>query len=361
MSTLKINTLSNGGSAIDFPNSFNIGGNAIEQGYTSSGTEPSSPATGDIWWDSTNEKLYQYLNSEFKEITIAAPAIWYGDRGIFAGFSNSDDTINYIDITTTGNATDFGNLSAVGHKTAACSNGTRALFSTTGAVSTPTNTIEYITTATTGNTTDFGDLSVARFYAASMSDGTYGVVAGGFTNSSASDTIDYVTIATTGNATDFGNLTGGTYQVSGCSDATRGIIAGGAGLGNTIEYITIATTGDASDFGDLLFAVQAHAGTSDATRGIFAGGYAPSQSPTNVKTIQYITIATTGNAADFGDLTVSSRSMSACSNGTRAVIHCGLNTNRMDYITIQTLGNAADFGDTTVSGQYMSGTSGSAS
>jgi hypothetical protein len=73
MSTLKVNSIANNGSAVDFPNgAFNIGGKSILQGYTSSATEPASPSTGDFWWDSANELLYQYLNGEFKAIGIAA-------------------------------------------------------------------------------------------------------------------------------------------------------------------------------------------------------------------------------------------------------------------------------------------------
>lgn len=68
MSTLKIDELKNNGSAIDLPNGIKVGGKEIVQGYTSSGTEPASPAKGDFWWDSTNELLYQYVNGEFKEI-----------------------------------------------------------------------------------------------------------------------------------------------------------------------------------------------------------------------------------------------------------------------------------------------------
>lgn len=79
MSTLKVNALNNDGSAIDFPNSFKLGGNPIEQGYTSSATEPSSPSTGDLWWDSANEKLYQYLNGEFKELSLVAGVSWTVD------------------------------------------------------------------------------------------------------------------------------------------------------------------------------------------------------------------------------------------------------------------------------------------
>ena len=75
MSTLKIDELKNNGSAIDLPNGIKVGGNEIVQGYTSSGTEPASPATGDFWWDSTNELLYQYLNGEFKAIGITVPAL----------------------------------------------------------------------------------------------------------------------------------------------------------------------------------------------------------------------------------------------------------------------------------------------
>ena len=75
MSTLKIDELKNNGSAIDLPNGIKVGGNEIVQGYTSSGTEPASPATGDFWWDSTNELLYQYVNGEFKAIGIVAPNV----------------------------------------------------------------------------------------------------------------------------------------------------------------------------------------------------------------------------------------------------------------------------------------------
>jgi len=62
-----------------------------------------------------------------------------------------------------------------------------------------------------------------------------------------------------------------------------------------MDYITIGTTGNATDFGDLTTTRSRLPGTSNNTRGIFPGG-----SSSNV--IDYITIATTGNATDFGDL-----------------------------------------------------------
>lgn len=70
MSTLKVDSIANNGSAVDLTNgAFQIGGNDVVQGYTESASEPSSPTKGDIWWDTANEVLYQYLNGEFKEIT----------------------------------------------------------------------------------------------------------------------------------------------------------------------------------------------------------------------------------------------------------------------------------------------------
>ena len=52
------------------------------------------------------------------------------------------------------------------------------------------------------------------------------------------------------------------------------------------------------DFGDLLSAYTNPGTSSNSVRGIFTGG-----SP-DKGTIQYITIASTGDATDFGDLTV---------------------------------------------------------
>ena len=81
----------------------------------------------------------------------------------------------------------------------------------------------------------------------------------------------------------------------------RGIFGGGrlnSDLLNNIDYITISTTGDARDFGDITSRGYCF-GTSNSTRGIIAGGITPSV----VNTIEYITIATTGNSTDYGDLT----------------------------------------------------------
>ena len=66
-----------------------------------------------------------------------------------------------------------------------------------------------------------------------------------------------------------------------------------------IDYLTIASTGDATDFGDLPQTQSGATGTSNSIRALNMGGYAPGIS--NI--VNYITIATTGDGADYGDLT----------------------------------------------------------
>ena len=50
------------------------------------------------------------------------------------------------------------------------------------------------------------------------------------------------------------------------------------------------------------------------TRGVFSGGFTPSPSPGNQDVMDYINIATTGNAIDFGDLTQVVSYAMACSD-----------------------------------------------
>jgi len=95
---------------------------------------------------------------------------------------------------------------------------------------------------------------------------------------------------------------------------TRGCIGGGhdgSGYVNHIDYITIATTGNAIDFGDLTGARGGVAGVDDSSRGCFAGN----EGGSNI--IDYITVATIGNATDFGDMSVARTRTGGVNNGTR--------------------------------------------
>ena len=132
------------------------------------------------------------------------------------------------------------------------------------------NVIEYFTIATTGNATDFGDLISTRGTSmGALCDGTKGIVAaGGQDSSGGTDAIDVVNVASTGNSTDFGNLTNSRHSVAGLCNLTRGIFAGGrettggSARQNTIDYVTVASLGNATDFGDLLAVKAGSSGAS---------------------------------------------------------------------------------------------------
>ena len=84
---------------------------------------------------------------------------------------------------------------------------------------------------------------------------------------------------------------------------------------NVMDYVTIASTGNATDFGDLDQGRAYGGQASNQTRGLYMGGEiaTPANNTTN---IQYITIASTGNSASFGDLFEQPMQyLNGCSNG----------------------------------------------
>tara|TARA_R110000824_G_scaffold375629_1_gene566564 strand:- start:1884 stop:2855 length:972 start_codon:yes stop_codon:yes gene_type:complete len=252
------------------------------------------------------------------------------DRGLCNGGNQASyrDTIQYVTISTPGNSTDFGDLTLARWYTASCSNGTDDRSLTAGGDKGPpdhyTDIIDYVTISSAGNATDFGDLNAAlKTGNASFSNGTddRGVFGAGWTPSTYTDMIAYVTITSTGNTTDFGDLTLTRRSASGVSNDTegRGVFAGGTNSSgtkvNTMDYITIASTGNATDFGDLLAILSPNtasgAGSGADQRGVFFGGNGASAA---VDTIQYITINSAGNATDFGDLLAAASGAASCSN-----------------------------------------------
>ena len=226
--------------------------------------------------------------------------------------------------------------------------------------------IDYFDITTPGNASDFGDLTVARRFPAAFSDATYGLEGGGVGYLAS---IDYVTIATPGNASDFGDLTLGRYGPSGCSDATTGIVGGGFGPSaspwylNTIDYVTIASPGNATDFGDLPGGKRYAGSSSNSTYGLFGGGYDTNDVNGYTNIIDYVTIASPGNATDFGDLTVKRQRLAngTVSDETYGLFSAGTDNgsiyyNIIDYVTIASPGNATDFGDLINSLEWSSST-----
>ena len=222
--------------------------------------------------------------TDFGNVTTARTngdsAVSNETRGCIGGGgvpSGDSDIIDYVTIASTGNAVDFGNLSTARNDPGGAFSGSvRGIF-TGGYTSGPSvyyNTIDYITISTTGNAQDFGDTTDKVSRSGGLSNATRGVVGGGRTpSSSAIDTINFVNIATTGNAQDFGNLATAVSFTAGTSSPTRGVWAGGyVSPGGThsdvIQYVEIASTGNAVDFGDLSDARGALGGFSNGHGGL---------------------------------------------------------------------------------------------
>lgn len=268
------------------------------------------------------------------------------------------NTIGYVSMYSLGNPYSFGELTQARSILVACSNGVnaRGIFSCgiTGTTnSTGQNTMDYITITSLGNASDFGDNRERRNEASSTSNGTNerGVVSGGVdTSGSGKKVIDYVTISSIGNAINFGEMASTRFGQAATSNGTneRGVFISNYTDANVIDYITISNTGNSLDFGDMTVARYDPMACSNFTdeRGVFIGG----ASGTYSNIMDYITISSLGNASDFGDL-VQARSVgAACSNtAQRGIIFAGYYLgnpiNNIEYITINSLGNALDFGD----------------
>jgi len=295
-------------------------------------------------------------------------------RGVFAGGYRHNaiyyKSIDYINIQSSGNYIDFGDLTQAAHNDpGCCSSSTRGIVAG-GYVASPVgtvNTIEYVTIATTSNSTDFGDLLTKTFaIGGPAGNETRGLFMGGSVPTTV-DTIEYVTIASTGNSTDFGNLTEAVKYLAATSNSTRAVKGGGRNTAspsvtsNVIDYVTIATTGDATDFGDMSKNGDQFSASASTTRAVFGNRYSNSPTPAYDATFDYITLASTGNATDFGDVSgANGADSSSVSNSTRGVWAGGAQHpsyyNSIYYITIATTGNTIEFGD-----QNHTGASGQAS
>ena len=281
-----------------------------------------------------------------------------GTRGIFAGGYSpaQSNNIEYITISTLGDSQDFGDLNDGYSAGAATNDRTRGFYS--GGNTGNALDMRLCTLASMGNSVDGGgDLSVAtKGKPTGNSSSTRGVISGGRDHPGASEfnVIQHHTIQTTGNAADFGDLLNPrSYNGGNCQSTTRGITAGGFSPSaptrvNSIEYITMASLGNSADFGDLVTAVSNIGAASNPIRGILAGG----TSPTALRDIDFITIASTGNATTFGDLDNGSDfnhvkgDVACCTSPTRCVIGGGSvpGGTGMQYVEIATTGNGVDFG-----------------
>jgi len=313
---------------------------------------------GSIRFNTDSSKLEIYNGEAWFEIDATSPEQQTGGtRGLRAGgqvvpANARTDTIDFINIASTGNAVDFGNLSQVKFSPAGAASRSRGVFMG-GGTPTRVDDIDFVTIASTGNTTDFGNLTVARSAGgqSAHSTQTRAICAGGSPDSGANtvNIIDYITISQTGNAIDFGDMSAAKNGAGLAGSPTRAIFAGGdlqanGSVTNVIEFLTMSTLGDTADFGDLIAASNGH-GVSNAIRCVIMANNSASTQ------IQSLLVATLGNSTDFGDFITSTRNIIfVCNDPTRGifgVLNDNTSTNAIEYISMLTGGNAVDFGDLT--------------
>ena len=283
-------------------------------------------------------------------------------RGYFAGGDGELKRIATVLIQTLGSATSFGELEngrQNGSTGGALSSSTRALVS--GGYITPnaSTDIDYFTLTSAGTAVDFGNLRVAVRNHASCASSTRGLFGGGEPGPTAE--ITYVEIATKGDSLNFGDLTVARNQNTATSSPTRGVFLAGAQDFEVMDTVIIASRGNAINFGDLSKGRDNASGVSNGVRGVIGSGYAGPGSSVRVRTMDYITFASQGNAIDFGERTQAADCAATC-DSTRGIFKSDYagpsplnNNNLMHYITIASAGNAVDWGDFVDSGSQTMG------
>ena len=262
---------------------------------------------GQLWYDSANSHMNIYTPDGWRTFAGGSEVPRdvgpnSGNRAIVFNASSGTGTnyankIEYFDITSTGNAASFGTMtssfSGNSGPNGAVSNGTNCVNLVSP------STLEYVVSSTLSNASDFGDLvSTAYSGKSAVSDGASGYYTG---SSQTAGEIETVNLATTSNATLDSYTTVRMQDGAAWASVSeaRGIWAGGSTsttYANEMFYLELPVAANSSDFGDLTVGRDYPGGGGNDTYMVIGGGWTGSAS--NV--IDYVTIASTGNATDFG-------------------------------------------------------------
>ena len=298
-------------------------------------------------------------------------------RAVFGGGYGSSspypemNVLDMVNITTTGDAVDFGDLTVGRSANTMGSNATRGIFAA-GRFPGPgnaTNIIDFVTFSSSGGANDFGDLNNDPCSSTGFSDATRGVFSGGYDANNSpylrTTAMTFITIASTGNSADFGDSVRRGAKATSFSNSTRGFTCGGNDrfdspspntLHGRIEMTIIQTKGSTVDFGQIgmdngpsFFTgnTGSNGGAASQTRGIIFSGIGSPSAHRNV--IEFLTLTTFGNSQNFGDLlnVGGGGGVTSSGNQIRGVVRTSsaYDGNILEQVTIATTGNATDFGD----------------
>ena len=317
--------------------------------------------TGAVRFNTDSSKMEVYIGSTWMEVAVTESAPIGGRMLVQQGNVSPRTSIDYLNMTTEGNAVDFGDTNSTWYECAACGNKTRGVFAGGKNPGGNDNVMEFVTIATQGNAADFGDMAEATNPGGGGGNQTRGILCGGAYPTS--NMISFFNMQSKGNASDFGANSPftGTYSAAMGSPTRTLMFSGRIHPGYTtvddIWFITPHTTGFVNDFGTYQNVQGSDgcfnaAGASSPTRGIIAGGYAGTYpSGANTNQMEFVTIATTGNSIDFGDLTSAQQMSKGAATSVRGFftkdspsVHTSGN-HAVDSVIFTSLGNATHFSD----------------
>ena len=297
-----------------------------------------------------------YTGDEWRIVNSYNKGSSAGRALLFGGYSEPSNSntlaIDVVTISTLGNATRFGQMDSSGDTSFGIGNETRGIYHRGGSSS---DTLEYVTTASEGNPIDFGNLSQARYLGARGNSSTRGIFLSGLgPSSSYKNNIDYVEMGTLGNALDFGDVNTSVFLNNNSVNSTVRVysLGGYASPGvniSKIEYVTISSKGDALEFDDLDRPNSTFPGFANNVRGIYGGG---NLRPFTSDQIFMFNTASQGKMIFFGELTQRRKEFAGSCSQTRGIFAGGQldpngpsTINIIDFVTIATTGDAQNFGD----------------
>ena len=108
---------------------------------------------------------------------------------------------------------------------------------------------------------------------------------------------------------------------------TRGLFFGGEGSNprNTIQFFNVDSAGNASDFGDMNDERTEGMSCASRVRAFAVGGFLGGQPTNYTNTLDMVTIASQGNATNFGDAAYQKGQGASCASATRGINFAGVN------------------------------------
>ena len=186
--------------------------------------------------------------------------------------TNASNVIDYTTMSEKSAFIDFGDLSDGRERTGAVASPTRGVH--IGGINSPnqgspySNTMEFVTISTLGNATDFGDMQDGRVFCSSASNAIRGLIVGD--SYPITNVITFITIATLGTDQDFGDMYSARDGACSAASSTRIVTMGGRNPSNSneIDYGQIMTKGNFVDFGNLSSTATFMGGCSNGHGGL---------------------------------------------------------------------------------------------